>query len=422
MRILDGAVHLTYCSNIHPGESWAETRDNVLTHAPTVKAALSPDAPFGIGLRLSARAADELMAAPGGLDAFADALDERGLYVFTLNGFPHGDFHAQPVKESVYQPDWSTAERLRYTEVLATILARLLPAGVRGSISTVPGGFRPLVGPRSEGYDPSAPPDALVEHLLRTAAMLWRHAEERGVDIALALEPEPECMLETTAEAIAFFEARLWSAEATRRMVALTGLSPSKAEEALRYHLGLCLDTCHAAVEYEDPARSVAALRAAGVRVAKLQATTGLHIEPVDASALEHLKAFAEDVYLHQVVARLDETSEQGASLRRFLDLPQAMAAHAAGECPAQSWRVHYHVPVFQSEIPPFRNTDGVLEALLHEVLGAGLCDHVEVETYTWSVLPPTLRDVPLTDAITRELRWVLDHCRVPLTSKDRTP
>lgn len=409
MRILDRSVHLTYCSNIHPGESWVETRENVLTHAPAVKAALSPDAPFGIGLRLSARAADELMATPGGLEAFKADLDARGLYVFTINGFPHGDFHAQPVKESVYQPDWSAPERLRYTEVLATILARLLPEGVSGSISTVPGGFRPLVGERAAGYDLGAVPEVLVEQLQRSAAQLWRMAEQGQGDLCLALEPEPECMLETTLEAIAFFEARVWSAEAVGRMAALTGLTPSRAEEALRHHLGLCLDTCHAAVEYEDPAASVSALRSAGLRIGKLQATTGLHVEPVDAAALEGLRAFAEDVYLHQVVAQLHD----GSGLRRFLDLPDAMAAYEAGQCPARSLRVHYHVPVFQSEIPPFRNTDAVLEALLHEVLGTGLCEHVEVETYTWSVLPPALRDVPLTDAITRELRWVLDRCRV---------
>ncbi|HSP80036.1 MAG TPA: hypothetical protein VLQ93_16015, partial [Myxococcaceae bacterium] len=139
-----GRPHLTYCTNVHPGEGWAEVFDNLERYVVPIKALVSPEQPFGVGLRLSARAAEEL-SRPGVLDAFRDWLGARGLYVFTLNGFPQGSFHGAPVKEGVYRPDWLEPERGAYTERLAHLLAALLPEGVEGSISTVPCAFRKRV-------------------------------------------------------------------------------------------------------------------------------------------------------------------------------------------------------------------------------------------------------------------------------------
>ncbi|MET0339500.1 MAG: metabolite traffic protein EboE [Polyangiales bacterium] len=396
----ESTPHVTYCSNIHPGESWAETLANIRHRATEVKALVRPDAPMGLGLRLSARAARELLAEPVGLEALRTELDELGLYVFTLNGFPYGSFHAAPVKEAVYRPDWRTAERVTYTDELVRILAALLPGGVGGSISTVPVGFRAEIAADASAVARS------VEGLLACAETMWRLREARGIEIALAIEPEPACHLETTEEALRFVQQVLLGNEGVERFAQRTGLAARDAEDALRRHLGLCLDTCHAAVAFEEPRATVRAIEAAGVRIAKVQATTGLHAEPVDEVRQEALQRFADPIYLHQVVAQCRD-AQVGVVLERFVDLDEALASLARGAHRPTCWRVHYHVPIFERELAPFTNTQEFLAEALDEVLARRLCAQIEVETYTWSVLPERYRRQALSEMIAGELRWV---------------
>lgn len=376
-------AHLTYCSNVHPGESLAEVTSAIERHVVAVKARLSPAAPFGVGLRLSARAADELVQTER-LERFADELERAGLYVFTLNGFPHGAFHGTRVKEQVYRPDWLEAERVRYTGVLARVLARLVPEGVPGSISSVPGCFRP------RGAEADAPRRVAL-NVARAAADLVRLERETGRFVALALEPEPGCLFETTAEAVAFFEEHLLSAQ-VREQVELD-------EAALRRYVGVCLDTCHASVEFEEPLSAFQRLERAGISVPKIQISAGLRLDPATAERRRALAAFHNEVYFHQTVAR------DGERLVRFLDLPEALAS----DLPESSeWRVHFHVPIFHDVLGAFSSTQSDLLPLLSALRRAPSCPHLEVETYTWDVLPERFRDVPLTDAIARELDWTL--------------
>jgi hypothetical protein len=368
MRV-GGGRHLTYCTNVHPAESLAEVRDMLVREVVPVAQRFAE--PFGVGLRLSARAVSEL-AQPDALRRLRVLLDEHRLYVFTLNGFPWGDFH-QRVKQSVYRPDWRTPERSEYTGRLALTLAALLPPLVEtGSISTVPGMIRSEVTPAAR---------AEVARRLRVLARaLERLHQETGKEIVLALEPEPGCMLESTGDVIALFRDELDDAPSRR-------------------YLGLCLDACHLAVEGEDPARAVQSLAREHIRIAKLQLSTALEIgfDGADREAVAELNRFADDVYLHQVVERRAEEEP-----RRFLDLPDALAALGPG---ARNWRIHFHVPVFAEQLGRFRNTQRELVALLR---AADDCPHLEVETYTWNVLPPEHRTESLTDGITRELKWVL--------------
>lgn len=361
-------AHLTYCTNIHPGESWAEVEANLVRHVAAVKAMVSPDAPFGVGLRLSARAAQEL--AGGALPRLHCLLADHGMYVFTINGFPYGRFHGAPVKDAVYRPDWLEPERVAYTDQLADLLAALLPDGVDGSISTVPGCFR------ARG-DAGALP-AIARNLRRSAEHLAAIERATGKRITLAIEPEPCCVIETIDQAIALFTEHLRGAS----------------------HLGICLDACHAAVEYEDLPAALAALRAAGVPVAKLQLSCGLRLAPVDAAGRRAVARFADDVYLHQVVAR------RGGALVRHVDLPDALADPA----PADEWRVHCHVPIVRDALGAFASTQDFLAELLAHQRRAPIAHHLEVETYTWDVLPPELRDAPIADAVARELRWVMER------------
>jgi hypothetical protein len=394
---LGGGVHLTYCSNIHPGESWAEVRANFDRHVLAVRdrlVASGADGDFGVGLRLSARAAAEL-AAPEALAEFRDFLCRQRMYVFTVNGFPYGTFHGKRVKEDVYLPDWRDPERLRYTNQLADLLAALLPedATVEGSLSTVPGAFKPaLTGPQDLAL--------IVEHLLHHAAHLVALRARTGQHIALALEPEPHCLLETIAEVVTFFERDLHGPAAVRRTMALTGLSEAAAARALHDHLGVCLDLCHAAVEYEQPAQGIQQLARAGIRVAKMQISAGLRLPELNARTLAALRRFEDPVYLHQVVQR------GPGGLTRFADLPEALAA-LPGSTADLEWRVHFHVPVFLEELAPFASTQAFIREVLAMQRASAISAHLEVETYTWDVLPEAFRSGTVDEAVARELNWV---------------
>lgn len=396
----EGRPHLGYCTNIHAGESWAEVKASLARYLPAVKARVSPGAPFGVGLRLSARAADEL-SAPGELDALRAFFAEHDLYVFTINGFSHGTFHGARVKEEVYRPDWLEDARVAYTERLAELLAALLPEGRSGTISTVPGAFGPRV--RTEAHRA-----AMAHRLLRVAASLDRLHERTGRDIALALEPEPFCHAATIAQTVAFFEEHVFARAALDRLARAAKITPAEAEHVARRHLGVCFDACHMAVELEPIPEALGALAAAGIRVPKVQISAGLEVDasgPAGASLAE-LARFADDVYLHQVTERAP------SGLVRYLDLPEAIAAAEARGGLAGPWRIHFHVPIFRERLDPFRSTQPYVAELLDRLASnppePGL--HLEVETYTWGVLPEEHRREPIEDAIAREIAWAHDR------------
>lgn len=396
-----GECHLTYCTNIHPGETWPEVRENLARYLPEVKRHIAPTEDFGVGLRLSGVAAEALRDRA----AFAelgDFLRANRLYVFTINGFPYGRFHRTRVKEEVYLPDWQDEERLRYTNLLADLLAELLPEGdpLEGSVSTVPGAFKP----RAQSRETVA---HIASLMVRHAAHLVRLKERTGRTIALALEPEPCCLLETIDETVEFFESRLFSREATQQLADATGLLRDAAEEALRRHLGVCLDLCHAAVEFEDPTAIISPLHSAGIRIAKMQLSVGLRVANVTHETERLLEPFNDDVYLHQVVERFE------SGLNRYVDLPQAFRQRVS-ECGDREWRIHFHVPIFLDDLGEFSSTQPFLREILAQHRDSTISSHLEVETYTWDVLPEGYRKEGIVAAIVRELDWVKRQLQAP--------
>ncbi len=380
--------HLTYCLNVHPGETLADVRTAVATHALHVRQAVCPDQPFGLGLRLSRRAMDEL-AEPSARESLRALLADHGLYAFTLNGFPYGTFHGKAVKTDVYRPDWSDPRRLDYTTGLADILAYLLPDGVDGSISTVPLSYK--AWPQTPAMR-----ERLFDHLAAAVAHLHRLHERTGREIHLGLEPEPDCTIESTAETVAWFEGPLAQA-GVPRVAAAIGCSASQAEAILRRHLGVCVDTCHLAIQFETLAESLATLVKHGIRISKVQLSAALECEAGEAARAK-LAAFCEPVYLHQVKSRIPN-----APLASFPDLPQALAAPAAG-----TWRIHFHVPLYFEGDGILRSTADALDAPFWRALCSAPVSHLEIETYTFHVLPASLQKDGVSNSIAREFAWVL--------------
>lgn len=367
--------HFSYCLNVHPGESLEDIRQVLRNQIPEIKQALSPDAPFGLGLRIAHQASVDLKQ-PGQLDCFKQDLELAGCYAYTINGFPYGAFHHTRVKENVYLPDWSNPGRASYTCDLFDQLAALLPDGVAGSISTVPLGykFKPEPSP-SESH-------AQIQHLLTIAKHLGRIEAETGTELHLGLEPEPDCLLETTDEAIAFFEKLYAAAGADEPMV--------------RRHIGVCMDTCHVAMQFENPEASLRQLEQAGIRLSKVQISAALECDAREIDP-EGLREFDDGVYLHQV------KSSTGRSWR---DIPDWL--HSP-DLDAGCLRIHAHVPLHWPGSPDLRSTRHTLTPGFWQALRASNCRHLEVETYTFNILPDTVREeTSIALDMISECRWAL--------------
>lgn len=395
----DNFAHLTYCTNIHPSNGWDDVLANLRRYAPPLKAHFAPDIPFGIGLRLSGVESRELLVGDR-LEQFRAFLDQEGLYVFTLNGFPYGPFHNQPVKENVHAPDWRDDERVAYTLRLIEILAALLPPGMEGGISTSPLSYKAWVD-----ADDEATWDLLIRNLVRIAAALVRLRQEQGTLIHLDIEPEPDGLLGTFAELADFYETRLLPAGAAL-LAAELSISEAEASDCLLEHLRVCFDACHVAVGYEDPATLFDRFAALGIRIGKIQLSSALKVPlPADRGERDDtaraLTRFADSTYLHQVIQR-----NQNGSFVHYPDLPDALPDILAED--AVEWRVHFHVPIFVDRYATFGSTQDELQRVLALVRERRLTPHLEIETYTWDVLPPGLK-ADLLESIRREYAWAID-------------
>ena len=382
MKLNHGA-HLAYCTNIHRGQSWRQTLESLQKYTLAVRRQICPRQPFAIGLRLGSRVATELAVRKTLLE-FKRWLEKNNCYIFTVNGFPFGRFHGASVKENVYRPDWTSPERLAYTNLLFDLLAELVSDGVKGSVSTLPGSFKQFINNAGQTK-------LIRDNLWRCVEHISRLSERTGKKLHLGLEPEPLCLLENSRETISFFEQLR---------------AEHRNDPRLDEFLGVNYDCCHFAVEFEEPQKALAAFQKAGIRISKLHLSSALKTRATP-EARAALKKFTDDVYLHQVIAR----SPRG-KLEYFRDLPDALASNPKLKSPSSKlpeWRIHFHVPLHAPAIPPFQNTnDHLLGVLDWLAKNPRACSHLEMETYTWEVLPPALKSRSVVRQLAAEYDWTL--------------
>jgi hypothetical protein len=388
--VLGPNTTLGYCTNVHAGASFEEMRSNLLQYAVPVKQRVSPDDPMGVGLWLSSDAARYAINHQPALAELKSWMQGLGLGVYTVNGFPYGNFHQPVVKTKVYQPDWTTDERYEYTLTLAKVLAELLPDDVNeGSISTLPLGW-PAHSGRTES-DLHRIKSLSAGRLHDLVHELARLELDTGKHIHIDLEPEPGCILDTSTDVVDFFKQYLLD---------------SPDDVSIRGYLRVCHDVCHSAVMFEPQMQAVRAYREARIEIGKVQLSSAVRV-PFDemsfderGEALTHLKSFQEDRYMHQTCVR----GEDG-EVQYFDDLPEAI--EACDNTPTGEWRVHFHVPVYLERFGPIRTTQSDITDFIRAVGGDEELHHYEVETYAWNVLPHELKREQLADGIADELNWV---------------
>ncbi len=381
-----GRSHLSYCTNIHPAETWAETFEVLKTHVLAVRkrlkqsGALGEGEAFAIGLRLSAVASRELLTGEA-LAEFRKWLEMEDCYVFTINGFPFGSFHGERVKERVFQPDWTKASRMEYTKDLFRILAVVARRSAGASVSTLPGSHKTFAADEA----------MIMTNLAELAVWLDELAAKSGIDFHLGLEPEPLGHFENTAETLAFFERLRASAN---------------DPDAVGRRIGVNYDACHFALEYDAAGESLNALHAADIRISKIHLSAALALDPSDQAALAAVGPFDEPVYFHQVLLRRAD-----GEIQRFADLPLFYEAASDGVLnPAdfEEMRVHFHIPLDAEPAAPLLSTrDETEEVLRWRRANPDACGHYEIETYTWGVLPAEMQR-PVDEQIAGEYAWVL--------------
>lgn len=381
---LKSGHHLAYCTNVHRGESWNQTLESLQDFTLDVKSKVQQSYPeatsrFAIGLRLSSEAAEELQK-PHQLNAFRSWLEDHNCYLFTINGFPYGQFHGVRVKEQVYAPDWTQTSRLHYTQTLFQILNSLAPVDIPISVSTLPGSFKEFIHSKDQE-------DLIFKHIWDLVDFLEKMQQESGrSDLTLGLEPEPLGWFENTEETIRFFDR-------------LQSFRPG--DDRWKAFIGVNYDTCHFAVEYEDAFQSLTRFHALGIRISKIHLSSAFRLKP-SPETLAWLKDFSEDTYLHQVIAK-----DSHGQLTRFKDLPMALDAKDATA--AEEWRVHFHIPLHSPGREGLLPTsDHTLETLDFIKANPGICKHLEMETYTWEVMPDALKSSTVTEQLAKEYEWTL--------------
>ena len=394
MDLGKGLGHLTYSTLVHQTDNWEQLWKSVNTYLPAVKARVAPGEKFGVCLRTSAPSAELLSQEPGKVADLKQFFKDNDLYLYTANAFVYGVFKKQVIKEDVYEPDWATPERREYTKKVANLLAELAPEGINPSIQSAPLGFKP------KGTGPDIV-KAYTENVVDVVAHLVKLEKDTGKIVTLGLEPEPRCYLETTDETITYFQDYLFAPQTAEHLAKKAGIHPADAAAAMKKFMGVVFDIGHQSVGYEDIPASLHKLVAAGVPIVKLQEAASMHIPDVTQEKVDALQAFAKTIYLSQTCQKKD------GKYTWFLNLEDAFEDWSKNPGPRE-WRTHFHVPVFLTELGHgFGTTRFGLEQALAVHKKTPLSTHLEIETYTWDVLPDHLKTGDIVEYVTRELDWV---------------
>jgi hypothetical protein len=393
MDLGHGLGHLTYSTLVHASDNWDQLWASVQRYLPAVKARMAPHEKFGVCLRTSAPSAALLAAEPAKRATLKQFFADQDLYLYTANAFVYGVFKRQVIKEEVYEPDWRTPERREYTKQVADLLAELAPEGINPSIQSAPLGFKPRV----TGEDVV---EAYTANVIDVVKHLVELEKKTGKVVTLGLEPEPRCYLETTDETIAYFKNHLFSPQTAERLAKATGLHAADAAAAMKKHMGVVFDIGHQAVGFEDIPASLQKLVAHGVPIVKLQEAAAVYMPDVTQKTVDALQSFAKTIYLSQTCQKKD------GKVTWFLNLEDAFEAWQKDPGPRE-WRTHFHIPVFLDDLGAFGTTRFALEQALAVHKQTPLSTHLEIETYTWDVLPSHLKTGDIVEYVCRELDWV---------------
>tara|TARA_R110000765_G_scaffold99186_3_gene186206 strand:+ start:20 stop:970 length:951 start_codon:yes stop_codon:yes gene_type:complete len=315
-----------------------------------------------------------------------------------MNGFPYGNFHDERVKDMVHAPDWTTNDRLTYTKRLFQQLSELLPKGLNGGISTSPITYKYWHKTEEEvkkAFEVGA------KHMLQVAEHLFELENTTGKYMHLDIEPEPDGLLENSDEVLHFFSKYLVPL-GIDFFVSRLGLGALEAEALIKKYITVCYDICHFSLAFEEPNDTFTKFKEQNIRVGKIQVSAALKIVfngKDDELIWTELSQFNEPTYLHQVTEKINGV------VKTFSDLPIVLEGKGAH----QELRAHYHVPIFLEKYGTLFSTQDHILKTIKYIKSNPVSEHLEIETYTWDVLPADLKQ-DLSVSIIREIEWLKSH------------
>lgn len=395
--LIDNRFHLSYCTNIHPGQDWKSTFQSLKNYVPKIKREVSSEQPFGLGLRLSNKASEEL-GQGSHMSDFQQWLNTNDVYVFTMNGFPYGNFHDERVKENVHAPDWTTQDRFSYTIRLFNQLEELLPKGLSGGISTSPISYKYW---HKTDVDKKKAFEIGAKYMIKVAKHLHDIEKTTGTYLHLDVEPEPDGLLENSDEVLLFYSEYLVPIGVSMLQTELEK-SDSEIEKIIKRYITVCYDVCHFSLAYEEPEDTFRKFESANIVTGKIQVSAALKIlfnEENDKAVWELLSQFNEPTYLHQV------TEKVGTQVKTYNDLPVVLENKES----FKELRAHFHVPIFLEQFGALFSTQEHILKTIAFLKENQVSEHLEIETYTWDVLPNELKE-DLAQSITREIKWLKER------------
>lgn len=388
---------LTYCSNIYSSDTWNDIFVNLKKNIPKISSKLSINKPFGIGLRLSNKAATQLLE-NNNIVVFQEWLNENNYYVSTINGFVYGNFYNTNIKDKVYKPDWTTLERANYNNLLIEILSKLCPIGKEIGFSTAPLGYKFSLNKEKETSDNNL----VINYLLILLKKLIYIEKLENKTIHIDFEPEADCLLENIHDVINFFEKSLLINLASKLTEDLNITLP-EAKNYILKHLRICYDICHQSVQFEDHLKNFEILNKRNIKIGKIQLSSALEIN-VKKHTLNNLKIdldkFKDEIYLHQVVIKNFD-----GSFTKYRDLPEALENFSDNK--ESFWRIHYHLPIFAENYNNLFTTRKELQTIINFLKTSPITSCLEIETYTWEILPKELK-FNLIESIVKEYEWII--------------
>nr|YP_009551192.1 hypothetical protein [Vischeria sp. ACOI 3415]QAA12125.1 hypothetical protein [Vischeria sp. ACOI 3415] len=388
---------LTYCSNIHPGDSWEEIFSNLKINIPLIKMKLSPNKPFGIGLRLSNKAANQLLK-NNNLNKLKKWLNQNNCYVITLNGFVYGEFYKTSIKEKVYYPDWTNRKRNNFNNTLINLSAELCLPGNEVGFSTSPLAYK--------FYSKKVSNDLFCgrvsNYILELVQQLIKIYEKQGKIIHIDFEPEADCILENIQDMLLFFGEFILKKIAFILAKDLQ-ISLFQARIHLVRHVRICYDVCHQAIQFEDHIKNFIALNQIGVKIGKIQISSALHLKLDQYEQnflINKLNKFKDNVYLHQVTEK-----KSNGYLYKYRDLSEAISNLNKNR--TSEWRVHFHLPIFNQKYANFLTTNQDIDDIVKFLKISALTSCLEIETYTWEIIPKNIK-LDLLSSISKEYEWII--------------
>ena len=179
-----------------------------------------------------------------------------------------------------------------------------------------------------------------------------------------------------------------------------------KNSNELSQRIGVNYDCCHLAIENEKADEGLSSIKQNGIRLSKIHLSSALSVKPKSGNSIHSGKLRGRSIFTS---GHSDKNEEV---VCRIKDLDEALLrAKEPGFKRGDEWRIHFHVPLHSSPSELLQDTKfQVFETMDWLAQNKSVCNHLEMETYTWEVLPPNLRDDSVIDQVAKEYKWTLDQ------------